>query len=102
MTADQLDDYLERARLESALTTVPEGFTNRVMRAVSVQPSAPVLPDVFPSTLASGALVMAGAMLMLVSPSNPLAAGTLLALGLLWLWLDDPLAGEIKIRLSPW
>jgi len=59
MTPDPLDDYLERARLESASTVVPDGFTDRVMRAVRVRPSAPVSFDLLPSTLASGALIIA-------------------------------------------
>jgi hypothetical protein len=39
MTPDPIDDYLERARLETASMVVPDGFTDRVMRAVRVQPS---------------------------------------------------------------
>lgn len=102
MTPDQLDDYFERARLESASTVVPDGFTDRVMRAVRVRRSAPVWFDLLPSTLASGALIVAGAALLSASPENTLAAGALLALGLFWTWLDDPFAAEVKIRLTPW
>jgi hypothetical protein len=102
MTPDPIDDYLERAHLESASTVVPEGFTDRVMRAVRVQPSAPVWSDLLPSTLASGALIMAGAALLSVSPENSIAAGALLALGVLWTWLDDPFAADMKISLTPW
>jgi hypothetical protein len=97
-----LDGYLERARLESASTVVPDGFTARVMRAVGVQRPEPVWFDLLPSMLASGALIMAGAMLLVVSPENSLAAAALLALGLLWTWLDDPFAADLKIRLTPW
>jgi hypothetical protein len=102
MTPDPLDDYLERARLESASTVVPDGFTVRVMRAVHVQLSAPIWFDLLPSTLASGALVIAGATLLSVSPENSIAAGALLALGVLWTWLDDPFAADLNIRLTPW
>jgi hypothetical protein len=102
MTPDPLDDYLERARLESASTVVPDGFTDRVMRAVRVRPSAPVSFDLLPSTLASGALIIAGATLLSASPENPIGAGALLALGVFWTWLDDPFAADMKIRLTPW
>jgi hypothetical protein len=102
MPPDPIDDYLERARLESASAVVPDGFTDRVMRAIRVQPSAPVWFDLLPSTLASGALVLAGAMLLSVSPENSIAAGALLALGVLWTWLDDPFGADLDIRLTPW
>ena len=102
MAADELDDYLERARLESAATVVPDGFTDRVMRAVRVQPSALPPPDLLPTTLTSGALIVAGAVLLSASPENMIAAGVLFALGLLWSWLDDPFAADFNIRLTPW
>lgn len=102
MTPDPLDDYLERARLESASTVVPDGFTDSVMRAVRVRRSGPEWFDLLPSTLASGALIIAGAMLLSMSPESSLAGVALLALGLLWTWLDDPFAAALKIRLTPW
>jgi hypothetical protein len=83
MTPDQLDDYFERARLEGESSAVPDGFTDRVMRAVRVQPSAPVWADPLPGTIASSALILAGVVLLSVSPENTVAAGVLLALGLL-------------------
>ena len=102
MTPDPLDDYFERARLESASTVVPAGFTDRVMLVVRVEPSAPVWSALLPSTLASGALIIAGATLLSMSPESSLAGVALLALGLLWTWLDDPFAAAMKIRLTPW
>jgi hypothetical protein len=102
MTPEQLDDYLERARLESGSMLPPDGFTDRVMRAVAIQPAvAPVRPDFLPSTVASGALIVAGALLA-VSPGTTPAAIVLFALGLMWSWLDDPIASEIHVRLLPW
>jgi len=102
MTPDPLDDCLERARLESASTVVPDGFTDRVMRAVGVQRPEPAWFDLLPGTLGSGALIMAGAMLLFVSPENSLAAAALLALGLVWTWLEDPFAADLNVRLTPW
>src|SRR4029077_3162448 len=34
MMVDELDDYLERARIEASAATAPDGFTDRVMRGV--------------------------------------------------------------------
>ena len=102
MTPDLLDDYLERARLESASTVVPDGFTDGVMRVVRVPRSPPVWFDLLPSVLGSGTLIMAGVVLLSVSPDNSIAAGVLLGLGVLWTWLDDPFAADLKIRLTPW
>jgi hypothetical protein len=45
---------------------------------------------------------MAGAMLLFVSPENSLAAAALLALGLVWTWLEDPFAADLNVRLTPW
>jgi hypothetical protein len=51
--------------------------------------------------MASGALIVAGAPLS-VSPDTTPAAIVLFALGLMWSWLDDPIASEIHVRLLPW
>lgn len=101
MTPDQLDDYLERARTESASTTVPDGFTDRVMRAVDVRAPRPARFDFLSSAVASGALVGTGALLWL-GLENSVAAAVVMAAGLLWMWVDDPLGAEVKISLTPW
>ena len=101
MTSDELDGYLERARSESASTAVPDGFTDRVMRAVQVPAKRPAPFDLMSSAVASGALVGTGALLWL-GLENTMAAAVLLAAGLLWMWLDDPFSAEMRIRLTPW
>ena len=63
MTADELDDYLERARIESASVAAPADFTDRVMRSVRAPASAPAHVDLLTSTVPSGALVASGALL---------------------------------------
>lgn len=101
MTADGLDDYLERARTESASTSVPDGFTDRVMRAVHAPARRPVAFDFMSSAVASGALVGTGGLLWLGSDTI-IAAAVVMAVGLLWMWLDDPFSAEMTIRLTPW
>jgi hypothetical protein len=100
MVPDELDGYLERARSESSVA-VPEGFTDRVMRAVRAPAKTPARFDLFSSAVASGALVGTGALLWL-GPGDTVAAAVLLATGLMWMWLDDPFSAEMKIRLTPW
>ena len=100
MVPDELDGYLERARSESSMA-VPDGFTDRVMRAVQVPVRRPVRFDLFSSAVASGALVGTGALLWL-GPGDTVAAAVLLAAGLMWMWLDDPFSAGMKIRLTPW
>jgi len=100
---DGLDDYLERARAESASTTVPDGFTDRVMRAVRTPARAPAAPDLWSSAVANGALVASGAMLWLSSSgAATLAAGVLILIGFVMLWVDDPFGAEMNVRLTPW
>ena len=103
MTADELDDYLERARIESASVAAPADFTDRVMRSVRAPASAPAHVDLLTSTVPSGALVASGALLMLtVGGATTLAAVVLMAIGFLWMWVDDPFGAEMTIRLTPW
>ena len=100
MMPDELDGYLERARSESSIA-VPDGFTDRVMRAVRAPAKRPARFDLFSSAVASGALVGTGALLWFGS-GDTVAATVLLAVGLVWLWLDDPFGAEMPIRLTLW
>ena len=103
MAPDQLDDYLERVRAESASTAVPDGFTDRVMRAVRTPARRPVASDLWSSAVASGALVASGAMLWLSSSgAATVAAGLLILVGFVMLWVDDPFGAEMNVRLTPW
>jgi hypothetical protein len=103
MTPDQLDDYLERVRAESASTAVPDGFTDRVMRAVRTPARRPATSDLWSSAVASGALVASGAMLWLSSSgAATVAAGLLILVGFVMLWVDDPFGAEMNVRLLPW
>lgn len=103
MTPDQLDDYLERARAESASPAVPDGFTDRVMRAVRTPARTPAASGLWSSAVASGALVASGAMLWLSSSgATTLAAGLLILVGFVMLWVDDPFGAEVNVRLLPW
>ena len=94
------------ARAESASTTVPDGFTDRVMRAVRTParaPAAPAASDLWSSAVASGTLVASGAMLWLSSSgAATLAAGVLILIGFVMLWVDDPFGAEMEVRLTPW
>jgi hypothetical protein len=103
MTPEQLDDFLERARAESAATVVPVDFTDRVMRAVQMPAPAPPRFDMFSSSVASGALVGSGAVLWASGDAaSAVAAVALVLFGLAWMWVDDPFGGEMRIRLTPW
>jgi hypothetical protein len=100
---DEIDDYLERARTESASTDVPDGFTDRVLRAVRTPARTPAASDFWSSALASGALVASGAMLWLSSSGVAmLTAGLLILIGFVMLWVDDPFGAEMNVRLTPW
>src|SRR5258705_7467369 len=101
MTADELDDLIERELTTGAAMTPPDGFTDRVMRAVETPARRSVRFDLFSSAVASGALVGTGVLLWLGS-GDTVAAAVLLAAGLMWMWLDDPFGAEMKIRLTPW
>jgi hypothetical protein len=101
MAPDDLDSYLERARAESASASVPDGFTDRVMRAVHAPARSPAPFGFVSSAVASGALVGTGGLLWLGS-EDIIAAAVVMAVGLLWMWLDDPFSAEIRIRLTPW
>lgn len=102
MTADELDDLIERELTTGAAMTPPDGFTDRVMRAVEETPARRSMRfDLFSSAVASGALVGTGALLWL-GFGDTVGAGVLLAAGLMWLWLDDPFSAGMKIRLTPW
>ena len=103
MTPDQLDDYLEGARVDSASATVPDGFTDGVLRALRAPEMAPGRFDLFSSAVASGALVASGATLWLTSSgAATLAAGLLILIGFVLLWVDDPFGAEMNVRLTPW
>ena len=103
MTPDQLDDYLERARSESASTDVPDGFTDRVMRAVRTPARAPAASDLWSGVVTSGALVASGAMLWLSSSGAGVPAGAVLILaGFVMLWVDDPFGAEMNVSMTPW
>ena len=103
MTPEQLDDFLERARAETASTVVPADFTDRVMRAVATPTGATRGFDLFDSTVASGALITTALILSLSGGEAPAWAAALLALiGLFWMWIDDPFVGEMNVRLTPW
>ena len=103
MTPDQLDDYLERARTESASTDVPDGFTDRVMRAVRTPARTPTVSDLWSSVVTSGALVASGAVLWLSGGVAAAVAAVVLVLGgFAWLWLDDPFGAEMNVSLTPW
>ena len=103
MMVDELDDYLERARTESAATTAPAGFTDRVMRTVRTPPGTATVSDLWSSAVTSGALVASGAALWL-SSSGPatLAAAVLILIGFVLLWMDDPFGAEMNVSLTPW
>ena len=101
MTADELDELIERELTTGAAMKPPDGFTERVMRAVETPARRSVRFDLFSSAVASGALVGTGALLWLGS-GETVAAELLLAAGLMWMWLDDPFGAETKIRLTPW
>ena len=101
MTADELDDLIERELTTGAAMTPPDGFTDRVMRAVDTPARRSMRLDLFSSAVASGALVGTGALLWL-GFGDTVDAGVLLAAGLMWLWLDDPVSAGMKIRLTPW
>jgi hypothetical protein len=103
MVSDELDDYLERARLASASTVVPDGFTDRVLRAVRLPHRAPERFDFLTTVVPSGTLVGTGAVLWLSGDVVlSFAAVALLFSGFLWMWLDDPFGAAMTIRLSPW
>ena len=101
MTADELDDLIERELTTGAAMAPPDGFSDRVMRAVETPARRPARFDWLSSAVASGALVGTGALLWLELGNTPTAA-VLLAAGLLWMWLDDPVSAEMKISLTPW
>jgi hypothetical protein len=103
MQADELDDYLERARIEASAATAPDGFTDRVMRGVRRGEHVAPRFDVLATVVSSGALVGSGAILWLSGESTAMVAGAVLAaMGFLWLWLDDPFAQELNVSLYPW
>ena len=103
MMVDELDDYLERARIEASAATAPDGFTDRVMRAVGTPARTPTASDLWSSAVASGTLVASGAMLWLSSSgAATLAAGLLILIGFVMLWVDDPFGAEMNVRLTPW
>ena len=100
---EELDDYLERARAESAATATPDGFTNGVMRAVRRREPAHASPGVLPNVIASGALVGCGAWLWVSGGATlGLAAVVVVLIGFALMWLDDPFGTEVTIRLLPW
>jgi hypothetical protein len=103
MTPEELDDFLDRTRAESAATVVSADFTDRVMRAVRTPAVATRGFDLFASSVASGALIGAALMLSLSGDEGLRLAATVLALiGLIWVWFDDPFSREMKVRLAPW
>ncbi|HXD20445.1 MAG TPA: hypothetical protein VN654_25690 [Vicinamibacterales bacterium] len=101
--ADELDDYLERARIEAPAAAAPDGFTDRVVRRVRRGQHAAPRFDMLATVVSSGSLVGSGALLWLSGESTAMAAGAILAaMGFLWLWLDDPFAQELNVSLYPW
>ena len=101
MTADELDELIERELTAGAAMAPPDGFTDRVMRAVATPARRPARFDWLSSAVASGALVGTGALLWFELGDTP-AAAVLMAAGLVWMWLDDPFSAGMRIRLTPW
>lgn len=101
MTADELDDLIERELTGDGAMPPPDGFTDRVMRAVAAPAKRSAWLELLSGAVASGALVGTGALLWF-ELGSALAPGVLLTAGLVWMWLDDPFGAEMRIRLTPW
>jgi hypothetical protein len=104
MASDDLDAYLEHARVAPPTSFVPEGFTDSVMTAVRYPREVPPRFDFVTTAAPSGALVGTGAVLWLSGGDVVLsiAAVILMLSGFLWMWLDDPFGASMTIRLTPW
>lgn len=112
MTPEELDGWLERARIESASMAAPDGFTDRVMREIRhYERPVPLTGrfDTLWSAVPSGALVAAGVAIWMSVGDGPLNASSLtmavtgvalLMGGLAWMWVDDPLGPAFTLRLS--
>ena len=109
MTGEEIDDLIEQV-LTGPPVTVPAGFTDRVIRATRPAPwwRTPEFAEIVSSVVSSGALIAAGAAIWVSLGDGPLDASSLpvavtgLALamgGLAWLWLDDAVEADLKVRL---
>jgi len=75
----------------------------RAVRTPARAPAAPAASDLWSSAVANGTLVASGAMLWLSSSgAATLAAGVLILIGFVMLWVDDPFGAEMNVRLTPW
>jgi len=103
MRPEELDDYLERARISSATDLTSDGFADGVMRAVRQREPAAAPVSVLPNVIASGALVGCGALLWMSGGAMlALPAAVLVLIGFALMWLDDPFEAELQVRLRPW
>ena len=103
MTNDELDALIESWAAEPSVAPSQE-FTDTVMRGTR-RARAPYRTGVFDVLLRvfpSGALVGEGALLWVSGGAVAAAGAVLMLTGMAWIWFDDPLASDIKVRLSPW